>query len=137
MKLALIDALPDLVVLVQRDGTLLSQAGGQEVQSLRPASGSEGKNLESVWPAAVAELIKRLARRAIAMRTLTEAEFMHDLYRYEARVTPQGPDRAICIIRSALAATRSDMPAIHLDRRGFLRRLKESISVASLNERPF
>jgi predicted signal transduction protein with EAL and GGDEF domain len=143
-RLALIDALPDLVVLVQRDGTLVSHAGGQEMQSLRPATGSEGENLESFWPAAVAELIKRLARRAIATRASTEAEFIYDLSRYEARVTPQGPDRAVCIIRSALPAIRDDKsampgdtPATHLDRRGFLRRLKESMSVASLNERPF
>jgi hypothetical protein len=130
MRPALIDALPDLAVLVRRDGVLLSYVGGRGVQPLCPASGCEGKSLESVWPAAVAELIKQLTRRAIAMREPTEAEFVEGQSRYEARVSPQGPDRAICVIRSALgedctdkSATRDDTPATHLDRRGFLRRL--------------
>jgi len=143
-RLALIDALPELVVLVQRDGVLLSHAGGCELPPLRPASGAEGKSLESVWPPAVAELIKRLVRRAIAIRSATEAEFVDGSSRYEARVSPQGPDRAICVIRRSPPAirddkdaTRTDSSATHLDRRGFVRRLKESISVASLNERPF
>jgi EAL domain-containing protein (putative c-di-GMP-specific phosphodiesterase class I)/GGDEF domain-containing protein len=142
-RLALVDALPDLVLLVRRDGILLSYAGGCDVQPLRPASGSEGKSLESLWPADVAELVKQLTRRAIASRGATAAEFTDSTTRYEARVTPQGPDRAICVIRASLAtisdgktATRDDVPATHLDRRGFLRRLKESMAVASLKERP-
>jgi EAL domain-containing protein (putative c-di-GMP-specific phosphodiesterase class I)/GGDEF domain-containing protein len=142
-RLSLIDALPDLALLVRRDGILVSHAGGGSVQSLRPAKGSEGKNLESVWPAAIAELVKQLARRAIAIRGATEAEFTDGVSRFEARVSPQGPDRVICVIRPALteisdhkATKRGDVPATQLDRRGFLRRLKESMSVASLKERP-
>jgi len=142
-RLSLIDALPDLALLVRRDGTLLSYAGGCSVQSLRPADGSEGRNLEAVWPAAIAELIKQLTRRAIATREATEAEFSDGALRYEARVSPQGPDRAICVVRLSLAAPDNDnatggdrAPATNLDRRGFLRRLKESMSVASLKERP-
>jgi EAL domain-containing protein (putative c-di-GMP-specific phosphodiesterase class I)/GGDEF domain-containing protein len=143
MRPALIDALPDLAVLVRRDGVLLSYVGGRGVQPLCPASGCEGKSLESVWPAAVAELIKQLTRRAIAMREPSEAEFVDGELRYEARVSPQGPDRAICVIRSTLgedctdkSAPHDDTPATHLDRRGFLRRLKESMAIAALNERP-
>jgi EAL domain-containing protein (putative c-di-GMP-specific phosphodiesterase class I)/GGDEF domain-containing protein len=139
---ALIDALPDLVVLVRRDGTLLSHIGGTTLRALCPQHGSEGKPLDSVWPAPVAELIKQVTRRSIANRAPIETEFVNEMVRYEARVTPQGPDRAICVIRPALAAAGDDKDttrseATHLDRRGFLRRLKESISVASLNERPF
>jgi len=142
-RLALLDALPDLVLLVRRDGTLVSFTGGCNVQGLRPASGSEGKDLESFWPAPVAELIKQLARRAIVIRQATEAEFADGESRYEARVTPQGPDRVICAIRASLSASSKEKSAARdgvaqtlPDRRGFLRRLKESMSVASLKERP-
>jgi predicted signal transduction protein with EAL and GGDEF domain len=142
-RLSLIDALPDLALLVRRDGILLSYAGGCSVQSLRPANGSEGKNLDSVWPVAVAELVKQLTRRAIAIRGAAEAEFADGASHYEVRVSPQGPDRVICVIRLSLGASsddklaaRDDSSAGHLDRRGFLRRLKESMSVASLKERP-
>jgi EAL domain-containing protein (putative c-di-GMP-specific phosphodiesterase class I)/GGDEF domain-containing protein len=143
MRPALIDALPDLAVLVRRDGVLLSYVGGRDVQSLCPASESEGKSLESLWPTAVADLIKQLTRRAIATREVAEAEFVDAESRYQARVSPQGPDRAVCVIRAlagedgaAKSATPNNSPAMHLDRRGFLHRLKESMSIAALNERP-
>lgn len=139
----MIDTLPDLALLVRRDGVLLSYVGGCSVQSLCPANGSQGQNLESVWPAAIAEIIKQLTRRAIAIREPAEAEFTDGAARYEARAIPQSPDRVICTIRLSLAATdsanpttRAGAPATHLDRRGFLRRLKESMSVASLKEQP-
>src|SRR5450755_384338 len=128
--LALVDALPDLVLLVRRDGILLSYAGGCNVQPLRPASGSEGKSLESLWPAEVAELFKQLTRRAIGNREATEAEFTDNRLHYKARATPQAPARPICVIRPALPANsdhsptpRDNIPATHLDRRGFLRGL--------------
>jgi diguanylate cyclase len=142
-RLSLLDALPDLALLLRRDGTLLSFTGGCSVQALRPVSGSEGQSLESFWPSPVAELVKQLARRAIGIRQATEAEFADDESRYEVRVTPQGPDRVICVIRASLAAAGQEKPAARdeaaptlPDRRGFLRRLKESMSVASLKERP-
>jgi len=113
------------------------------VQALRPKSGCEGKSLESFWPAPVAELIRQLTRRAIVTRAATEAEFIDGETHYEARVSPQGPERVICVIRASLAASGEEKPATRdepapalPDRRGFLRRLKESMSVASLKERP-
>jgi predicted signal transduction protein with EAL and GGDEF domain len=142
-RLALLDALPDLALLVRRDGTLLCFTGGLSVQALRPESGCEGKSLESFWPAPVAELIRQLTRRAIVTRAATEAEFTDGETHYEARVSPQGPERVICVIRASLAASGEEKPATRdepapalPDRRGFLRRLKESMSVASLKERP-
>ena len=82
-------------------------------------------------------------RRALSTRAAIEAEFQYEGGKYEARVTASGPNRVICVIRASLApvsqgeesADRSDR-APHLDRRGFLRRFRESISKASLNERP-
>jgi len=142
-RFALLDALPDLVLLLRRDGTLVSVTGGCNVQDLRPVNGSEGKDLESFWPAPVAQLIRQLARRAIAIRQAAEADFTDGESRYEARVTPQGPDRVICVIRASLIVSSKENPAARdevaqtlPDRRGFLRRLKESMSVASLKEQP-
>src|SRR6185369_3527866 len=79
-----------------------------------------------------------------ADRAAVEARFQERETRYEIRVTPQGPDRAMCVIRPALGGDVSDAGVaatgehaqLRLDRRGFLRRFKESISVAALRERP-
>ncbi len=140
---ALIDTLPDLVMRVRRDGVVAAHSGGLGVADLKPAGDSEGQHVESVWPKSVAGLVMQLVRKVIARRTAMESRFQHDGHDYEARVSPQGPDRALCVIRAllpdapeaALEAT-DERPRPQLDRRGFLRRFKESMSVAALREKP-
>jgi EAL domain-containing protein (putative c-di-GMP-specific phosphodiesterase class I)/GGDEF domain-containing protein len=140
---ALLDALPDLVVLIRRDGTLIAYGGGQGLASLTPEPDAVGNHCETVWPQQVAQVIKRLAHGAIGRRSSTEASFQHLGQNYEARANAQGPDRALCIIRRVLAAAPEDTlestgvrPAPRLDRRGFLRRFKDSMSLAALCEKP-
>ncbi len=143
LQYALIDALPDLVVLVRRDGILLTFAGGHELPGLKPDAQSIGENYATVWPPQVADLIKRLALKAIGIRAATDARFHHLGEDYEVRVSAQGPDRALCVIRRVLAGAPDELlestgerPRPQLDRRGFLRRFKDSISLAALCEKP-
>ena len=143
LQSALIDALPDLVVLVRRDGVLLTYAGGRALPDLNPNPESVGENIETVWPQPVADLIKRLTLKAIGLRAATDARFQHRGEYYEARVSAQGPDRALCVIRRVLAGapdealeSTGERPRPQLDRRGFVRRFKDSISLAALYEKP-
>ncbi len=94
LKPDLLDALPDLVLLVKRDGTPVAQAGGQAVPELKTAVPQ--------WSDAVATLVRQLTRKAIADRAPVEARATERDKHYEVRVTPQGPDRAVCVIRPAL-----------------------------------
>ena len=126
---SLIDALPDLVVLVRRDGVVLAYGGGQAVPSLMPDEQSIGQKCEMLWPQHVAEVIKGLMLVAIASRASSEASFQHLGLNHEARASAQGPDRALCVIRRVMtgaleeALESSDVRARPmLDRRGFLRR---------------
>lgn len=143
LQYALIDALPDLVVLVRRDGIILAYGGGREVPSLTPDTPSIGKHCGTVWPQPVAEVIKRLMHGAIGTRASTEADFCHLGVNYEARMSAQGPDRALCLIRrvvpgapdDALESTDVSVRPL-LDRGGFLRRFGNSISLAALCEKP-
>jgi len=137
----LIDALPDLVLLVKRDGTPIAFAGGRAVAELH-GRGPGGERLAPAWSEATAALVRRLARNAIADRQPLDARFREREQQYEIRVTPQGPDRAVCMIRPA-AGVSGDVGLettgehrAQLDRRGFLRRFKESVSAAALRERP-
>ena len=148
---ALIDALPDLVALVRRDGVLLSHAGGHAAGSLRPGPNTAGQHLETFWPAAVATLVGQLIRRAISHRGTSEIEFQEAGQSYSARASAQGPDRALCVIRLAAASvpdssrdpqhpipsdeTMTGTFSPRLDRLDFLRRFKESRTLASLTER--
>ncbi|HEX2140509.1 MAG TPA: EAL domain-containing protein [Woeseiaceae bacterium] len=134
---ALIDSLPDLVLLVKRDGTPVAHAGGRAVSEL--GSRGAGEGFVPSWSRSTALLVRQLARKAIADRAAVEARFRHSDKRYEIRVSPQSPDRAICVIRPALGDGvdwTGEHRQLQLDRRGFLRRFKESISMAALREQP-
>ncbi len=140
---SLIQDLPDLVLLVKRDGLVVALSGGHGVGDLRPPEDAVGKRLEEVWPEAAAALIRQLARKAISLRTAAEAKFQQHGREYEARAIAQSPDRALCVIRALSPVvqdgsldTSDERPRPQIDRRGFLRRMKESMYVASLREKP-
>jgi EAL domain-containing protein (putative c-di-GMP-specific phosphodiesterase class I)/GGDEF domain-containing protein len=142
-KLPLIDALPDLVMLVGRDGVILSQVGGCAVAAIKPPADAVGKRLKAVWPELPAGLMMQLARRAIAQRATLEISFKHAALSYEARVSAQGPDRAICVIRAALPdgapedlLNSGEPQRPQLDRRGFLHRFQQTLSLAAISEKP-
>ncbi|HJR70850.1 MAG TPA: EAL domain-containing protein, partial [Gammaproteobacteria bacterium] len=129
------------VLLVKRDGTPLAYAGGRSVAELF-GRGPGGERLAPAWSEATAALIRRLARNAIADRAPVDARFREREQQYEIRVSPQGPDRALCVIRPVFAVSGGDAGLEttgehrqQLDRRGFLRRFKESVSAAALRER--
>lgn len=138
----LIDALPDLALLVGRDGIVLAQGGGRDTGGLRACLGADGKPLEASWPAPTAALLRQLTRKSIAQRATIEARFASGGSEYTLQVSPRGPDRAVCIVRAAGGAAVDDpadtdaRPAPQLDRRGFLQRFKESLSWAALRETP-
>lgn len=127
---------------MRRDGVVLASGGGSGIPVLlRPATDAAGKSAETIWPAPVATLLRQLTRKSIAQRTSIEARFDLAGCGYSACATPRGPDRAVCVIRARdreLNADASDSPhpRPHLDRRGFLRRFKESMSWAALRETP-
>jgi EAL domain-containing protein (putative c-di-GMP-specific phosphodiesterase class I)/GGDEF domain-containing protein len=136
---ALIEATPDLILLVRRDGIVLGCGGGSGVAKLRPRDECIGKRVESLWPEPIAALIKRAVRKAIELRSPSETRFEQLRAEYELRAVAQGPDRATCVIRalthSPLEAT-GEYRAPRLDRRGFLQRFKESLATAALRESP-
>jgi len=133
---------PDLVVLVRRDGLVLEHGGGRDTPGLAPATEPAGKPLEALWPAPLATLLKQLVRKSIAQRTAAESRFSHRGREYTIAATPRASDRAICMIRPAEPGLTDDTsetgsrPRPHLDRRGFLRRFKDSLSRAALREIP-
>jgi len=111
------------------------------VPDLRPSRDITGQRLEGVWSRPVAGPPQQLTRRAIASRTTAEARFEEGGCAYEARASAHGPERALCVVRAAAAGAQHDAldatdegPRPQLDRRGFLRRFKESMSMAALRE---
>ena len=139
----LVEALPDLALLVRRDGVVLAQGGGRDTAGLRPEADPAGKPLDASWPGPIAALLLQLTRKAIAQRTTAEARFRSGRVEFTAQASARGPDWAVCVIRPAGGPTGGDdasdtgaHPRPQLDRRGFLRRFKESMSWAALRETP-
>lgn len=136
----LIAALPDLALIVARDGILLAQGGGRDTGELNPPADATGKPLEACWPASVAALLRQLTRKSIAQRATAEARFTNGGIEYSAQASPRGPDRAVCIVRRVDVGAADELadtgtrPPPHLDRRGFLQRFKESTSWAAMRE---
>jgi EAL domain-containing protein (putative c-di-GMP-specific phosphodiesterase class I)/GGDEF domain-containing protein len=95
------DSLPDLAVLIRRDGVILAHIGGSTVGELIPPSDAAPARLETVWPEPAAVCIKQAVRRCIAQRQPVETWFECSDMRYEVRAFAQGPDRALCVIRVA------------------------------------
>ena len=95
------DSLPDLAVLIRRDGVILAHLGGRTVGELIPPPDAAPARLEAVWPEPAALCIKQAVRRCIAQRQTVETRFECLDMRYEVRAFAQGPDRALCVIRVA------------------------------------
>ena len=147
---ALIGAIPDLVAFIRRDGVILNHLGGRNVAGLGNRPDLDGQRVEAVWPASVADVIAQLARRAQRSRSSSSARFAGQGSEYEARVSPHGPDRVLCVIRNLTAEvsgaeTSADSGGgtgaggfrtpTTLARRGFLGRFKQSVADATLRDR--
>jgi EAL domain-containing protein (putative c-di-GMP-specific phosphodiesterase class I)/GGDEF domain-containing protein len=140
---SLCDALPDLVVMVKRDGVILSHMGGRGVAALALPGDAPGQRLDAIWPESIATCVKQAVRRAIAQRATLDTTFTAADVRYGMRTTAQAPDRALCVIRAAGTGGATDegtgadeLSQSQFDRRGFLRRFHDTLSEAVIQERP-
>src|SRR3984957_9277222 len=82
---SLSDALPDLVIMVRRDGVVLSHKGGRGVGALALPQQAEGQRLGSIWPESTAASVRQAVRRAIAQRATLDTAFTTADVRYEMR----------------------------------------------------
>ena len=135
----LLEALPDLLVVLHRDGTLVGCHGGRGVGALKPATDSVGKPVEVSWPESVAGLARQLTRDALAGRRAAESVFEHDGHPYEMRISAHSANTVLCVIRTVLQDPVQEAPEPtrgRPDRRGILRRFRELMSVAALRKAP-
>jgi predicted signal transduction protein with EAL and GGDEF domain len=138
---ALLDALPDLVAFLRPDGLVLLARGGRGLRFLQGQADLGGRHLEQVIDAASAQMLMRLAHRAIADRKAVDEDLLIDGDRYHVRMSAHGPRRALCVIRHVSgtpvpAPSGAPVGKRFEQRRGFMRRLRRSVADAHLRERP-
>jgi predicted signal transduction protein with EAL and GGDEF domain len=129
-----VQALPDLTIVVRRDGVILANLGGHEFGvATRPGALSE-RRLEDVWSPKVATEIAQLCRRALKLRGPVEGTIRQPDFTADLRVRPQGIDRALIVMRAPHAATGKHSPVRAADCTEFARAFCGAITNAQLRE---
>ena len=135
----LTEALPDLVIIVGRDGLIERHAGGRGFFP-QPSPGTlKGRRLEEVWSETAAQSLRVMLRRALSTRAAVEGQFSEGALLLGARIAPLGPQRVMCVIRPVEAQgddAARPAEASPVERRGFLGRLRQSVADAALKEQP-
>ncbi|MBS0421344.1 MAG: EAL domain-containing protein [Proteobacteria bacterium] len=134
-------ALPDLSVLVRRDGRVISHLGGRDLGISTPRGALIGKTLADLWPGGGAEELNRMLRTSLKARKPIAGCLVLGDRRVEARVSPQGVDRCFVTIRQT-SMIESDVDPLVVDARapdpndleGFARRLRATIESARMRE---
>ena len=132
---SLIQAMPDFVAFMRRDGVITHHLGGRQLQGMPNLAELVGRRLEEVWPESVSKVLRQMLKRALRTRVPVDGRYVDGSHTYEARVRPQGQDRVLCVIREihdpAFAGTDE-----RIERRGFLEQMNQSIATAVLRESP-
>jgi len=106
---ALLDAIPDLMIRFDRDGTYIDIAGNTS-GLVRPRDQMIGRNVSDFLPTHVVERVLACAERAIASQSTHTLEYELDVdgdrRLFEARMTPSSGDEIVSIVRDITPAHR-------------------------------
>ena len=107
---ALARSLPDLAMIVRRDGVILSCVGGNAVRGLN--SGDEeipGRSVQDLWPASIASHVLQTVRRILKTRKPSQHRYQEGDVNLEMRFQVQGFDRVLVVCRDlGTGATSND-----------------------------
>lgn len=136
---SLIEAMPDFVAFLRRDGAVMRHLGGRGLTGRLRDEPVAGRKPEEIWDDAVAQQIRQAVRRALANRGAETLSFSQDGRGFEARISAHGRDRVVCVIRAAGAsradAERDGVRSGAVERREFYDRVQNAIADATLRER--
>lgn len=100
---ALLDAIPDMIFEISKDGVFLDFIPSAEMSPLIPVDEFLGKNIRSIFPQPVVEQTMFAIERALDSGQLHAFEYElrieNEIHYYEARLIPSGRDRVMAMIR--------------------------------------
>jgi predicted signal transduction protein with EAL and GGDEF domain len=102
---AILEALPDLNLVVRSDGVIVGNVGGRHLGIADEPDELIGTSLREVWTEDIAGHLNLLVRRTLRTRTPVERRYTYRGRSYEVRVQPQGVDRVLMVLRDASKAT--------------------------------
>jgi EAL domain-containing protein (putative c-di-GMP-specific phosphodiesterase class I)/GGDEF domain-containing protein len=97
---AIARSLPDLALIVRRDGIILSCVGGHAVRGLNATEAEiPGRNISSLWPEQMATHVLQTVRRILKTRKPAQQRYQDGDVKLEMRFQVQGFDRVLLVCR--------------------------------------
>jgi predicted signal transduction protein with EAL and GGDEF domain len=96
---AILEALPDLTLVVRSDGVIVGNVGGRHLGIADEPGELIGTSLRQVWTGDIASHLNLLVRRTLRTRTPVDRRYSYRDRTYEVRVQPQGVDRVLMVLR--------------------------------------
>ena len=138
---AIARSLPDLALIVRRDGIILSCVGGNAVRGLNTEE-IPGHPVQDLWPESVASHVLQTVRRILKTRKPAQQRYQEGDLNLEMRFQVQGFDRVLVVCRdlgqgatsndSGLYEKSSGLMLPHRD--GFEKSLRMALDMAALRE---
>jgi predicted signal transduction protein with EAL and GGDEF domain len=102
-----LQALPDLVLVVHRSGTVLTCLGGRHLGEASMPQDLAGRALDTIWPEPIATRLMQLVRRVLKTREAVRHPCTDGHRTYEARVSVQARDQALLVFRDVSDVTEA------------------------------
>ena len=135
-------SLPDLALIVRRDGVILSCVGGHAVRGLEAGQEITGSPLSTLWPESIAGHVLQTVRRILKTRKPAQHRYQEGDLSLEMRFQVQGFDRVLVVCRDlGQGATSNDSglypqasSAMLPHRDGIEKSLRMALDMAALRE---
>ncbi len=139
-------SLPDLALIVRRDGVVLSCVGGNAVRGLDNEQEIPGSNISALWPESISGHVLQTVRRILKTRKTAQHRYQEGDLSLEMRFQVQGFDRVLVVCRDlGEGATTNDSglypqgegnraSAMLSHRDGFEKSLRMALDMAALRE---
>lgn len=110
---ALLEAIPDLMIRMRRDGTYLDFIPTHDFDCIVPQLDLKRKCVFDVMPSDVAQERMQYVETALQTQTTQIYEFdlprCQKIYRQEARITVSGPDEVLVMVRDVTARWQAEL----------------------------
>lgn len=139
----LLQSLPDLVLLVRRDGVIAARCGGGDIEATRGRGPLQGSSLHDTWPGDIADHLLNLVRKALKVRGCVVGRYRHNGRIYDVRTQPVGVERAMLMVRAPwtssvdTGSSETDEKLSLKSRESFARELTATVESSRFKERPF
>ncbi|MEL7311333.1 MAG: EAL domain-containing protein [Pseudomonadota bacterium] len=141
---SLIMALPDIVLVVRRDGRILDSLGGRMFSIDLGPENWEGKSVDDLLSKTVANSLTAQLPRVLRTRQPVIEVVSDGGDDYELRLSPHGRERVLCVVRDLSGEQQTPAQLLEsasstgesVNRETFMHLLNDAVNTARMSERP-